>query len=110
MALDDDLIKFLNLEAKPGIINAMGRVLNEITINHRKVIQTQKEYLHKRSKREMFLQIIWIQAPYNAQFKNNELRQIYNECMANVAKFHEDVLVLQLKKDMGLGKWQSLCR
>ena len=54
MALDDNLIKFLNLEARPGIVKAMGRVLNEIMIDHRKVIQTQKAYLHKRSKREMY--------------------------------------------------------
>ena len=98
MALDDDLIKFLNLEARPGIVKAMGRVLNEIMIDHRKVIQTQKEYLHKRSKRDLYPQIIWIEAPFNDQFNNNELRKIYNDCLTNVSKFHEDVTVLALKK------------
>ena len=98
MVLDDDILKFLGLEAKAGVAKAIGRILNEIMTDTRKLIQRQKEYLEKKSKREMFPQVVWIEAPYHQNYQNNDLRQIYNEVLNKVAQFNEDVTVLQLKK------------
>ena len=100
VVLDDDLIKFLNLEPREGVAKAMGRVINEIMSDHRKLLQRQKEYLNKRSKKYMFPQIVWIEAPYHKNFgrTNNSLRKIYNQCLDKVASFNTDVTILELKK------------
>ena len=42
MVSDDDLIRYMGLDAKPGVVKAMGRVLNEMMLDHRKVLQLQK--------------------------------------------------------------------
>ena len=76
----------------------MGRVINEIMSDHRKLLQRQKEYLLHKSKKYMFPQIIWIEAPYHDNFDNNALRKIYNKCLDKVASFNTDVTILDLRK------------
>ena len=63
-----------------------------------KLITIQKEFLPKRAKRANYPSIVWIEAPLHSNFCNNPERVKFNRELNNVARFHENNFVLQLKK------------
>ena len=94
---DDDLLKLFD-EDWDDVEKAMKRVINEIMSSQTKLIQIQKDYLPKKSKRLDFPQIVWIEAPLHDHFSNNYMRQKFNKCLNTTALMHEGITVLQLKK------------
>ena len=63
-----------------------------------KVIQSQKDYLPLKSKRDLLPFIIWIEAPTHRNFRNNNLRVKFNECIKNMSQLCSGVYTLALKK------------
>ena len=74
------------------------RILNELMTDFRKLVTRQKEFLDKRSKKVLYPQFAWIEAPLNVNFSNNTGRKKYNDRLHAVSKFHENVTILELKK------------
>ena len=97
IVLDDDLITYFN-DDSPGISISLGRMANSIMAEFDKLINTQKEFLPKRSKRPNYPAFIWIQAPLHNNFYNNSERVKFNRELINVARFHENTYVLPMKK------------
>ena len=42
--------------------------------------------------------MVWLEAPLHSNFNNNELRKIFNACLHDVVKFHENAFVQGFKK------------
>ena len=97
IVLDDDLVKYLNHDGC-GASKAIGRILNELMIDFRKLVTRQKEFLDKKSKKALYPQFVWIEAPINVNFGNNTGRRKYNDRLHAVSKFHENVTILEMKK------------
>ena len=97
VVLDDDLVKYLNHDGC-GESKAIGRILNELMTDFRKLVTKQKEFLDKKSKRPLYPQFVWLEAPLNVNFSNNARRKKYNDRLHAVSKFHENVTILEMKK------------
>ena len=64
-----------------------------------KYVKIQKEdFLPTHSKRPNYLYIVWIEAQLHRNFANNNLQRKFNNCLHQMAKFHEHTAVLALKK------------
>ena len=94
---DDDIFKLFDEEWNE-VSKAIGRVINEIMASQTKLIQMQKDFLPKRSKKVNFPQILWIKVPVHDNFKDNHMRHIFNERLNTVSQFYEGITVLKLKK------------
>ena len=96
MVPDDDFISFLR--KKEDIEYLSGRMTDWLMTQIDRAIESKKEFLQAKSKRNNFPHIIWIEAPNHIHFPNNELRDIFNNNLRLVGKTHPNVSVLQLKK------------
>ena len=76
----------------------MGRVINWIMREHNKIIEIYKEFLPKKAKRTHLPHIVWIQLPLHNSFHNNDMHEKFNTSLITVAKMHDNVSVLVLKK------------
>ena len=97
LVADDDIIKCLN-HSGYGISKNLGRLVNNIMGYYSRIIETYKEYLPNKSKRQDYPHIIWIEAPLHEAFHNNEERGKFNSCLLEMGKLHQNVSVLKLKK------------
>ena len=78
----------------------IGKVLHWLMSEFEKLIGIQKDYLPIKSKRDLLPHIVWIEAPYHAEFgsEQNRLWEKFNECMRNMAEMQKFTSVLTLKK------------
>ena len=97
LCFDDDLIKCIDYTG-PGLGRCLGCLINAIMVDFDCLVQAQKEYLPRKSKKNTYPQFIWIEAPIHDNFHNNDERKIFNEAVIHAAQLHENVSVLQLKK------------
>ena len=93
--IDDDLIKYLDHEGY-GATKAYGCIINNIMIEHGRVLQAHKEYLPVKCRKADYLKIIWIEPLSHDGFHNNQDRYKFNNSLTEMAKFHEEVLPLPL--------------
>ena len=97
IVMDNDLIKYLDLDGY-GVDKSYGRMVNNIMTEHERVIQTQREFLPTKSKKDHYPMIIWIEAPMHENYANNLQRNKFNKCLNTMASFHRNVISLHLKK------------
>ena len=95
---DDNLLRYAKIAKSETSSVSMGKLINSVMLQHNRYIEIQKEYLPSKSQCDQFPIIIWIEAPINNSFPNNEKRIKFNKSLNHIAKFHENVHVLQLKK------------
>ena len=97
MVLDDDIAKLLH-ECDTGVAKPLSRLVNYIMTEQDWNIASFKETLSVKSLKHDYPQILWIHAPYHDGFKNNHFRERYNKCIEELAKFHNNMHTLCLKK------------
>ena len=97
MVPDDDIISYFG-KYKNGALEAYGKMINHIMIEWDRLIMTQKEFLPAKAKKADWPLIIWIKPPVHENFRNNVMRQKFTKALQNMAKFHDNTRVLQLKK------------
>ena len=96
---DDDLIRFMSTKVNmDGLEKLLNGILNHIMSEYNKLILAQKDFLPNKARKLLYLQIVWMEAPVNCNFMNNEDRLLFNACLNTVAKFHENTLILGFKK------------
>ena len=94
---DDDIIKYLNY-SKFGMSEALGRLLNHIMVDYNHLLESQIEFLPRRSCPNALPYIFWIQAPLHTNFSNNLARIKFNKSLETITQFHENIQALELKK------------
>ena len=95
---DDNILRYVNIAKLDYNSVSMGRLLNSIMSQFTKYVDIQKEHLPKKAWKVNYPQFIWIEAPMNDSFPNNELRLKFNKCMHHISKFHQNTTVLPFKK------------
>ena len=93
---DDDLIRCFNEEH--SLSTPFSRILNHIMTEHERCISAYKDYLPAKCIRSDSPKILWIQAPSHVHFTNNSQRHTFNRCLEEMAKIHQNVHSLVLKK------------
>ena len=93
---DDDLIKVVDQGF--GFSDSMGRIIHHIMLEHNRIIAAHKENLPRKSRKVGYPQIVWIEAPLRVNFSNNSARVKFNTALESMAKHHENVHTLKLKK------------
>ena len=97
MVPNDDLVQYFS-HSGPGLTKAMGKICNVLMTDVTSVIQLQKEFLPKKSKKSEFPKVIWIEAPLHNNFSNNQDRIKFNKALNDIVLFHDDMFALKLKK------------
>ena len=97
MVLDDDIIEYFNYDGK-GTTEQLGRIINWIMSEHEDIIKGYKAELPARALKANYPQLIWIEAPYHKNFKNNESREIFNKIVSKTTHKCDFTTTLQLKK------------
>ena len=62
------------------------------------IITQQKEFLPNKAKKANEPHIVWIEAPLNVNFKNNEQRRQFNKSLYSTSQIINGVMVLKLKQ------------
>ena len=95
---DDDIMKYAKVAKLDSSQKSVERLISAVMKQHNKYISIHKENLPRRAKRELYPQFIWIEAPINTAFANNAARIKFNASLNHVAKFQQNMTVIQLKK------------
>ena len=94
---DNDLLRtmdgYTNELAKP-----FCRILNFIMTEYSRAVASYKENLPAKCVRTDSPQFLWIQLPSHVNFRDNDIRYKFNKCLEEVAKMHQNVTTLVLKK------------
>ena len=98
MVMDDDIVDIFRDTPELVTDTSMGKIINVMMNDIRKLIQMQKEYLPTKAKRMSYPHIIWIEAPIHDNFRNNYERTVFNRNLNSVVKLFDDISILKLKK------------
>ena len=74
------------------------RFLKWIMSQFARLLAFQKEYLPKKSKRNDYPSVLWIEPPEHIHFKDNRLRGHFSEALARASSYYEGNYSLPLKK------------
>ena len=94
---DEDIIDCLK-DKEMGLPNAYSRLVKFLMNEYERNLASFKENLPLKSKREGYPHLLWILAPLHDKFYNNSQREKFNRCVEDMAKFHVNVICLELKK------------
>ena len=98
VVVDDDIIKSLSGEQNRNLVDIYNRLINNIMLEHGRLLQVQKEFLPKKSKRSNQPSIIWVEPPLHVNFSNNSARAKFGSALQSSARHHDNVFALKLKK------------
>ena len=96
---DNDIIQYI-ARIKAGFSRSVARMLDWLMKEHNRIIDSMKDHLPMKAKKNGYPQIMWIAPPYHVGFgkRNNDKRECFNKMLEEVAKTHSDTSVLHLKK------------
>ena len=96
---DDDIIKcFKGNCPTANLTKEFSQILNYIMTEHERAIAAFKDYLPAKCLKSDYPQILWIQPPSHDCFSNNADRFKFNQALDEVARIHNNVSTLPLKK------------
>ena len=75
-----------------------GKIIYWLMSEYNKIIQSYKEFLPEKAKRKNHPQFVWIEPPQHRNFRNNNLREKFSNCLRTMAKLCDNTSVLALKK------------
>ena len=85
------------MSAQKNAAKVCEMAINWLMRETKRLVKQQKDYLAHKAKRADEPKIIWIEAPLNVEFGNNEERNLFNKTLNEVGKL-QGVSVLQLKQ------------
>ena len=97
--LDNDMIKYAGI-AGFGMSLAYGKLLHFLLSEVHRMIQTRKDYLPLKAKKQHFPEIIWINPPFHCNFANvdNSQRNKFSRALDTTAAIYEENWSLKLKR------------
>ena len=95
--LDDDVIRCLDVSNSSSYV-VWKRAIHWLMNKFKQDIMDHKQFLPTKVKRDDQPKIVWIQAPLNTDFKNNEDRLTFNSLLESIGKQFNNNVVLQLKQ------------
>ena len=97
VVLDDDLIKFININGF-GMSMAYSRILHYLFSEFNKIIAARKDILPLKAKCLHYPELIWVNPPFNTGFVNNPQRNKFSKALDSTAAIYADNWSLQLKR------------
>ena len=97
IVMDNDIMKSLNEDVTKSQSN-LEKVMNWLMNEHSRIVETYKEHLQQKAKKDFYPYFIWIQAPTHVNFRDNAERERFNQVIERVSKLHDNTAVLALKK------------
>ena len=94
---DDDIIRCVDV-SKEVAPHVWMCVLSWLMKEMKCIVLTQKEFLPTKAKRNGQPHFIWLEAPLNTDFLNNEDRMVFNTALHQAGKLNEGVTILKLKQ------------
>ena len=97
---DADIISFYGQKSNAGSSRGFAYMLNWIMHEHNKILDIYKDKLPEKCKKAYYPQMVWIELPGHTGFseEQSELRARFNTSLREIAKSHENISVLELKK------------
>ena len=93
----EDVFQFV-LKCNDSSLFTWGKILYWIMTEMLKAVNAHKDHLPIKAKRSSEPQFIWIEAPIHKNFRNNELRVKFNNCLREMSGLTASTSVLALKK------------
>ena len=102
---DNDIIKFFKWKMETRkrrddneLVGAYECMLTWLMNQYSRLIMSQKDYLPKKAKKGDDPKFLWIEAPLNKNFKDNDYRMKFNTGLRKSAEYHTNNYTLALKK------------
>ena len=93
---DYDIVRELKHE-RYGISMALGKILDHIVNEMKRLIEARKDQLGPKSKKFGYPHVLWIEPPLHKNFTKNDYRRKFNENLESILKLHTGVSYLKLK-------------
>ena len=98
LILDNDLIRYADHD-KDGFNHIMTKYIIWLADAMVDLIDSYKEKLSTKSKKENYPKILWVESPLHTHFEDNHLRKKYNSCLQETLDNYQMVMPIRLKKE-----------
>ena len=94
--IDDDIVK--DISDTSTLFAKIKGITHWLLKEVKKAIDTYKEYLPVKSKKDFIPHVLWMAPPMHKSFLNNKKREMFADCLLKEVKFHKGMTCLRMKK------------
>ena len=96
IVLDDDMIRYAKI-SKYGMSLVYGKILHYLFSEINKLVAAKLDFMPPRARKEHWPELIWINPPFHANFKNNGQQNKFAKALDNTAALYPDNWSLKRK-------------
>ena len=97
VVMENDIIRCIKFN-KPGLIDIYGAALHWLLNEYHEAIIARKGMLPPKAVKYMYPQVFIVALPQHKNFKENQNRYCFNQCIEELAKNYKEFKVLRMKR------------